>query len=162
MSEIVTASEINLRRQGEAMSAIDKMRTDLGMSLTETARLGRVAAASYVQWSARSRDPGLSRFVRLAKAFGFEVVMTGHDVEFDLLDVPAAMNAIALQRKARGWVLAEMADRSGVSVNCFYYWRSMKRDPSLSNFIALAETFGFTVIMRRREDALAVSEGSSR
>jgi transcriptional regulator with XRE-family HTH domain len=142
--------EVNLRRQAEAMAAIDAERKARGMSMSQMAREARLSSNSYSEWLARKRDPSLSKLVQLARVFGFDVVMRRADFETDMQDVPAAINIIAAARKSRQWSLSDMEERSGISLNSFYGWRKCQRDPALSNFVALAETFGFEVVMRGR------------
>ncbi len=72
------------------------------------------------------------------------------EVEYNLRDQRAAMAALDDERRTRGMSLAEMEDRSGVSVNSVYAWRSCARSPTLFNVVALAETLGFEIVMRRR------------
>lgn len=72
------------------------------------------------------------------------------EVEYNLRDQRTAMAALDEERKARSMSLGEMEDRSGVSVNSVYAWRSCARSPTLFNVVALAETLGFEIVMRRK------------
>ena len=148
MSAVVASVEVNLRRQVEAMATIDAERRARGMSMSQMSKEARLSIDSYTAWLARERDPSLSKLVRLAAAFGFEVVMRGNQQEINLRDIPAAIIAIGMQRIARAWSLYDMEERSGISLNSFYGWRKSQREPGMSNFVALAETFGFEVVMR--------------
>lgn len=149
MSATLAPKEVNLRRQVEAMAAIDAERRARGVSMVQMVKEARLSSNSYRGWLTQDRDPSLSKLVRLATAFGFEVFMRRADFETDMRDVPAAINIIADARKSRQWSLSDMEERSGISLPSFYGWRKCQRDPALSNFVALAETFGFEVVMRR-------------
>lgn len=72
---------------------------------------------------------------------------------YDLKDTTAAMLALDKERLAKGMSLADMEEKSGISLNSFYAWRSKSRTPALCNIVALSQTFGFEVIMRRRINA---------
>lgn len=72
--------------------------------------------------------------------------------EFNMSDQKTALAVLNEERLRLGMSLGEMEDRSGVSVNSVYAWRSCVRSPTLVNIVAVAETFGFEVIMRRREN----------
>jgi hypothetical protein len=159
MSEAAPAREVNLRRQAEAMAAIDEKRRLTGTPWPKLGEMGGPSRAAFIQWANRQRDPSLYKLLPLAEAFGFSIVMCGNGHCIDLGNLPDAIHAIDEQRKKRGWNLCEAADRSGISIWSFRAWRALRRSPGLSNFVALAETFGFTVIMRQRTEALAVSEG---
>jgi DNA-binding phage protein len=67
--------------------------------------------------------------------------------EYNLADQKAAMDALYQERIALGMSLGDMEEKSGVSVNSFYYWKSAKRSPQLANLVALAQTLGFEVMM---------------
>jgi transcriptional regulator with XRE-family HTH domain len=64
--------------------------------------------------------------------------------------MPNAMNALFQERIIRGLSLLDIEDRSGVSFNSMYSWRGERCSPTLFMFVALAESFGFEVIMRRK------------
>lgn len=70
--------------------------------------------------------------------------------EYNMADQRAAMAALDEERRSRGMSLGDMEERSGVSVNSVYAWRSCARSPTLCNAVAIAETFGFEIIMRRK------------
>lgn len=72
--------------------------------------------------------------------------------EFNLKDQQRAMAVLDSERKRLFMSLLDMEERSGVSVNSFWHWVRLRRSPSLFNLIAVAETFGFEVIMRRKEN----------
>jgi len=71
--------------------------------------------------------------------------------EFNLRDQKTAMAALDAERRARGMSLGDMEEKSGVSVNSVYAWRSCARSPTLCNAVAIAETFGFEIVMRRKK-----------
>lgn len=73
------------------------------------------------------------------------------DDEYNLRDQKTAMAALDRERKARRMSLGDMEERSGVSVNSVYAWRSCSRSPTLCNAVAIAETFGFEIVMRRKK-----------
>jgi predicted transcriptional regulator len=70
--------------------------------------------------------------------------------EYNLRDQRAAMAALDAERRRSGMSLGDMEEKSGVSVNSVYAWRSCARSPTLCNAVAIAETFGFEIIMRRK------------
>lgn len=71
--------------------------------------------------------------------------------EFDLTNQRKAMAALDAERKRKRMFVADMEDKSGVSANTFYAWRGGMREPTLGHLVALAQTLGFDVIMRRRK-----------
>lgn len=75
--------------------------------------------------------------------------MTNKLVEYDALSQRSIMTAINDERQRRGMSLASMEEKSGVSANSFYAWLNCKRSPSLVNIVALAQTFGFIIILRK-------------
>jgi hypothetical protein len=72
--------------------------------------------------------------------------------EFNMSDQKTALAVLNEERLRLGMSLGEMEDRSGISINSVYAWRSCARSPTLVNIVAVAETFGFEVIMRRRDN----------
>lgn len=72
--------------------------------------------------------------------------------EWNLADQVGAMEVIFSERATRGMSLLDMEERSGVSFNTAYQWRSGERCPELPNLVALAETLGFEVVMRSKLD----------
>lgn len=70
--------------------------------------------------------------------------------EYNLKDQGAVMAAIYAERDRLGVSLGDMEQRSGVSVNSVYAWRKCQRSPTLCNMVAIAETFGYEIIMRRK------------
>ena len=77
--------------------------------------------------------------------------MDADDVEYNLRNQSAAMAVLNEERKRLGMSLGDMEEKSGVSVNSVYAWRSCARSPTLCNAVAIAETFGFEIIMRRKK-----------
>lgn len=72
------------------------------------------------------------------------------EAEHNLNDLPAAMARLEEERRRRGMTLGDMEEKSGVSTNSFYAWRSGYRAPQLPLLVALAQTLGFEVYIRRR------------
>jgi len=58
------------------------------------------------------------------------------------------MTAIFRERLAIGMSLWDMEEQSGVSLNSAYQWLKGDRSPAVPNFVSLAETVGFEVVMR--------------
>lgn len=77
--------------------------------------------------------------------------------EFNLKDQRAAMAAIYDERRKVGMSLSDMEQKSGVSTNSFYAWRKEQRSPALVNAVAIAETFGFEIVMRCGDRELNLS-----
>ncbi|MER9706084.1 hypothetical protein NKJ10_17815 [Mesorhizobium sp. M0204] len=71
--------------------------------------------------------------------------------EFDLCNQRRAMAALNAERKRIGMPIVVMEDTSGVSMNSFYAWNGGSREPTLGCLVAVAQTLGFDVIMRRRK-----------
>jgi len=71
--------------------------------------------------------------------------------ETNLNDQRRAMAALFKEREAIGLPFRDWEDRSGISSNSAYAWRYGKRAPMLCNIVALAETLGFELIMRKKE-----------
>lgn len=144
-------ASVNLCRQSDALKAMEAARLRIGITPGEMCRQARLSLNSVYVWNQCRRDPRLSKFIGLAAVLGYDVVLRGSDgLETDLRDLPAAIYRIDGVRKARGVSLGDMEGRSGISLSSFYSWRSDKRDPTLANIVALAETFGFSVVMRER------------
>lgn len=73
-------------------------------------------------------------------------------VEFDLTDQRKAMRVLNEERQSIGMNVRDLEAKSGVSVSSFYAWQCNLRSPNLANMIALAQTLGFEVVMRRRSE----------
>lgn len=71
--------------------------------------------------------------------------------EFNLRDQVPAILALNEERQRLGMSLGDMEDKSGVSVGSVYAWRGGNRSPQVHMLIALAETLGFEVVMRRKD-----------
>ncbi|NTE55079.1 helix-turn-helix transcriptional regulator [Agrobacterium tumefaciens] len=134
----------------DAFDAIEAERRARRLGINSIRAAG-VALNSWFSWRKMVRSPMVSNLVLLASAFGFAIVVTKNGAEFSLSDQPAAISAFDAERKILGMSLGEMEDRSGVSVNSFYYWKSGKRSPQLVNLVALAQTLGFEVMMVRKK-----------
>ncbi|RCL02209.1 MAG: hypothetical protein JSC189_000701 [Candidatus Tokpelaia sp. JSC189] len=67
-----------------------------------------------------------------------------------LPNVGCAVNYLLSERVRRGIDHDELDMKSGVSWRSVYYWRHV-RDPQILNFVAVAETLGCEVILRRRK-----------
>ncbi|RVH56233.1 hypothetical protein CN213_15920 [Sinorhizobium meliloti] len=72
---------------------------------------------------------------------------------YELRDQSGALNVLESERCARRMSFGEMEAKSGISTTAFYAWRSCERSPLLCNAVAIAETFGFRIIMRRKATA---------
>lgn len=149
----VESAEFNLMRQREAFEAIEETRKALGISLSRAWKHHGICINSLYAWRSGHRTPSLQKVIKVAETFGFEVVMTRGAEVYNMNDTPTAMLALDSKRQAAGISLAEMEEKSGVSINSFYAWRSNARSPSLCNIVAFSQTFGFEVIMRRKADA---------
>ena len=71
--------------------------------------------------------------------------------EFNLSNQRAAFVALEAERRSLGMSLKQMEELSGVSVNSVYAWRSCARSPTIDNAVKIAETFGYEIILRRKE-----------
>ncbi|MGZ2374915.1 DNA-binding phage protein [Sinorhizobium medicae] len=151
--------DMNLSDQRYAMALLDAMRTERKISLSGLRSYSEVAPNSFIKWRDGSRSPSLSSFIRLAESFGFEILMvrraSGDDGEerYELRDQSGALNVLESERCARRMSFGEMEAKSGISTTAFYAWRSCERSPLLCNAVAIAETFGFRIIMRRKSTA---------
>lgn len=75
-----------------------------------------------------------------------------NDNEIDLCrNESAAYVAMNAARVRKGMSYLDMEEKSGVSVNSFWHYLRGKRSPTLANLIAIAETCGYEVIMRKRD-----------
>lgn len=70
--------------------------------------------------------------------------------EHNLLNMPAAISVLYRLRINSEISIWEMEQKSGVSYNAGVAWRSGKRFPQLSNLVAMAQIFGFSIIMRSK------------
>ncbi len=73
------------------------------------------------------------------------------DREFNLRDQVPAIIELYAERARKGLSLGDLEDRSGVSLGSMYAWRSGKRSPQTHMIVALAETLGFEIVMRRKK-----------
>lgn len=71
--------------------------------------------------------------------------------EFDLNQQRRAMSALHAERRRIAMSIADMEQKSGVSMNSFYAWHGGQREPTLGCLVAVAQTLGFDIIMRRRK-----------
>ncbi|MER9815112.1 hypothetical protein [Mesorhizobium sp. M0129] len=69
---------------------------------------------------------------------------------YDLTYQRAAMAALVAERKRIGMPILDMEEKSGVSMNSLYAWQSGVREPTLGCLVAVAQTFGFDVVMVRK------------
>ncbi|WP_131821074.1 hypothetical protein [Ensifer sp. LCM 4579] len=146
---------MNLSDQRHAMALLDAMRTERKISLSGLRSYSEVAPNSFIKWRDGSRSPSLSSFIRLAESFGFEILMVRRasgsgEERYELRDQSGALNVLESERCARRMSFGEMEAKSGISTTAFYAWRSCERSPLLCNAVAIAETFGFRIIMRRK------------
>lgn len=151
--------EIGLSNQRPAMAMLDEARRAKSVSMAGLMNYSKIATNSFRAWLDGTRSPSLSSFIRLADSFDFEVVMiSAAGAEYDLNDQAGAMEVIELERRARGMSFGEMDTKSGISTTAFFAWRSCERSPLLCNAVAIAETFGFRLVMRTRRDFTAAHE----
>lgn len=148
--------EYNLSRQREAFGAIESEWQARAITRHEAWREMGICLNSFYAWRSGSRSPALRNMVKIADAFGFQVIMRRGATEYDLADQVAAMVALNAERRAIAMSLADMEERSGVSANTFYAWLSGSRSPALFNLVAISQTFGFEVIMRGKPNAPGV------
>ncbi|MBZ9821936.1 MAG: hypothetical protein E5X76_28770 [Mesorhizobium sp.] len=71
--------------------------------------------------------------------------------EFDLSQQRRAMSALQAERQRIAMPVAVMELKSGVCMNSFYAWHGGLREPTLGCLVAVAQTLGFDIIMRRRK-----------
>ncbi len=150
--------DMNLSDQRHAMALLDVMRTEKKISLSGLRSFSEVAPNSFIKWRDGSRSPSLSSFIRLAASFGFEILMVRRasgagEERYELRDQSRALNVLESERCQRRMSFGEMEAKSGISTTAFYAWRSCERSPLLCNAVAIAETFGFRIIMRRKGTA---------
>lgn len=72
--------------------------------------------------------------------------------ETNLNDQRRAMAALFKEREAVGITTRDLEKQSGVSFNAVSTWRHGLCAPTLDKFIALAETLGFEVVLRRKQE----------
>lgn len=70
--------------------------------------------------------------------------------EIGLTSQKEAMRVLNEERTRIGMNVRDLEAKSGVSVSSFYAWKCNVRSPNLANMIALAQTLGFEVVMRRK------------
>ena len=70
--------------------------------------------------------------------------------EYDLSDFIAAMEALYAERHRRGMLVWQLEYKSGVSFNAGHAWRTGLRFPQMTNFVAVAQTLDFEVVMRSK------------
>lgn len=73
--------------------------------------------------------------------------------EFSLSDQRLTFAVLEAERCRLGMTIFDMEHRSGVAAASVYSWRKCARSPMLCNVVAIAETFGFEVVMRRKKTA---------
>ena len=85
------------------------------------------------------------------------------DGEINLNRQVDALRAIDARRRRLGMSVYDMEAASGVSVSSFYAYFSKngRRNPSVSNIIALAEAVGFEVVMRRKPSVRSSHQGKT-
>ncbi|ESZ63744.1 hypothetical protein NL532_31950 [Mesorhizobium sp. C120A] len=71
--------------------------------------------------------------------------------EFDLSQQRRAMFALQHERRRIAMPISDMELKSGVAMNSFYAWHGGLREPTLGCLVAVAQTLGFDIIMRRRK-----------
>ena len=141
---------VNLVRQTDALDAIALARIERGLSWDDLCASASLSRNSVAVWRRGRRSPILSKFEPLARALGYSVELEDHKGQVvSLGDLPACIERINIDRRLMGVGLYEMEYRSGVSFRSFFAWRNGERSPTLANIVAVAETFGFSVVMRR-------------
>ncbi|WP_062114019.1 helix-turn-helix transcriptional regulator [Aureimonas sp. AU40] len=150
MASSLAPDSVNLVRQIDALHALTIVRIERGMSSRSLCELANLSSNSIAEWRRGRRAPQLSNFIRLAQTLGYEVVLVdGKDAATDFRDLTACIDRIDVERRAKKVGLYEMELQAGVSVRTYYSWWNEDRIPTIANLVALAETFGFSVIMRR-------------
>jgi transcriptional regulator with XRE-family HTH domain len=75
---------------------------------------------------------------------------TNHPAQaIDLNHQFEAMRLLDQERQRLGWTVRDLEAKSGVSVSSFYAWQVNLRSPNLANLVALAQSLGFDIFMRR-------------
>jgi hypothetical protein len=72
--------------------------------------------------------------------------------EYNMRDVPKAMEALYSSRRDCGMTVWKFEEKSGVSYNAGHAWRNGDRYPQLSNLVAVSQTLGFDIIMRSKAE----------
>lgn len=65
----------NLSNQREAFIALEEERHRLGMSLTQMVKRSGVSANSVYAWRSCARSPTIDNVVKIAEAFGYEIIL---------------------------------------------------------------------------------------
>lgn len=144
--------EYNLNYQRELMAVIEAVRKRKKINIATIRKASGISMNSFYAWLRCARCPIMRHVTALADAFGFEIVMrrtaSPHE-EYDMRDMRAAMTALDAERRKRGMTVFDMEAVTGISFNSFYAWRSRARSPAMCNAVAIAQTFGFEIYMRR-------------
>lgn len=61
-----------------------------------------------------------------------------------------AVKRLDKERKEIGMSIYDMETKSGVSINSFYAWKRNVRSASVPNIVAVAESLGFEIVMRKK------------
>ncbi|MER9505991.1 helix-turn-helix transcriptional regulator [Mesorhizobium sp. M0579] len=151
--EFYQIAEFDLNRQRHAMAGLDAERKRLAMPVAEMENRSGVSMNSFFSWRSVSREPTLGCLVCISQTLGFDVIMRRRKpgaADLNLDDLGAALAALDAERKRRKMRLGDMEEKSGVSANTFLAWKSGSRKPTLGCLVAIAQTLGFDVILKRR------------
>ncbi|TCM71909.1 helix-turn-helix transcriptional regulator [Rhizobium sp. BK068] len=146
--------EYDLADQRTAMNALSRERVLLGMELGDMEEKSGVSVNSFYAWRSAGRSPQLANLVAVAQTLGFEIVMihtTPPHPVYSLHNISIAMAAIDQARRDEKLSTKELRATTSVASNSFYSWLKRHRDPTLSRFVSLVESFGFRVVMRRNQ-----------
>lgn len=147
---IADTQEIALRDQRLATARLNEERKRIGLEVWELEAKSGVSASAFFAWKAGKRAPVLSCMVAVAQTLGFETVLRNRTgCEHRIYNAKAAMEAINVERRSRGWGLPKSESASGVSAATFFALASGKRDVRMPTIVAIADAFGFELILRR-------------
>lgn len=79
-----------------------------------------------------------------------EVAATNPNEEINMNCQVNAVRRLDVERKHVGMSIYDMENKSGVSINSFYAWKRNVRSASVPNIVAVAESLGFEIIMRKK------------
>jgi len=71
--------------------------------------------------------------------------------EIDLANRRAAMAALVKEREIKHMTLLDISWDSGVSWDAVRSWAQGRREPTMGNLIAVAQTLGFEIILRKKQ-----------
>lgn len=148
--------EISLSNPVAAMTLLVAGQVKRRISAKDLWARSGVSAGAVNLWLKGKAAPTLGRFVSYAAALGYSVFLvkspgTGAPEadEICLSDQKAAMERLFAERTRIGMSIWDLEARSGISTKSLYCWKDGSRAPALGNLVALAETLGFEIVMRR-------------